>query len=90
MIGFDSFGRTWHRQEMLKARPVAGDMALGNSVVSRLEPWLFRRYLDRADETGIKALKRRIRTGERTHTNSCYLTFVAIDQNGQPRQIPKL
>jgi glutamate-ammonia-ligase adenylyltransferase len=60
VIGLDSFGRTWHRQEMLKARPIAGDQELCESVLSRLEPWLFRRYLSRADETGIKAFKRRI------------------------------
>jgi len=59
-VGFDSFGRTWHRQEMLRARAVAGDRELGQSVLSRLEAWLFRRYLGQADETGIKALKRRI------------------------------
>jgi glutamate-ammonia-ligase adenylyltransferase len=60
VVGFDSFGRTWHRQEMLKARTVAGDRGLGQEVLGRLQTWLFRRYLGRADETGIKALKRRI------------------------------
>jgi glutamate-ammonia-ligase adenylyltransferase len=60
VIGYDSFGRTWHRQQLLAARPVAGDLALGERVLARLKSWLFRRYLNRADETGIKALKRRI------------------------------
>jgi glutamate-ammonia-ligase adenylyltransferase len=60
VIGFDSYGRTWHRQEMLHARAVAGDRRLGEEVLSRLQSWLFRRYMNRADETGIKALKRRI------------------------------
>lgn len=60
VLGFDSFGRTWHREQMLKARPVAGDAALGSRLLSRLEPWLYRRYLNRADEAGIQALKRRI------------------------------
>jgi glutamate-ammonia-ligase adenylyltransferase len=60
MIGFDSYGRTWHRQQILNARAVAGDHELCQSVLARLEPWLFRRYLSQADETGIKALKRRI------------------------------
>ncbi|MCI0360086.1 MAG: hypothetical protein L0211_16535, partial [Planctomycetaceae bacterium] len=60
LLGFDSFGRTWHRQEMLKARPIAGDTALADAVLDRLGPWIFRRYLNRADETGIKALKRRL------------------------------
>jgi [glutamine synthetase] adenylyltransferase / [glutamine synthetase]-adenylyl-L-tyrosine phosphorylase len=59
-IGMESFGRTWHRQALLQARPIAGRRELGNALLKRLEPWLFRRYLSRADETGIKALKRRI------------------------------
>ena len=60
VFGLDSFGRTWHRQEMLKARVVAGDRTLGAQLLSLLEPWLFRRYLEQADETGIRALKHRI------------------------------
>jgi glutamate-ammonia-ligase adenylyltransferase len=65
VLGFDSFGRTWHRQAMLRARPIAGDRDLAAAVLQRLQPWIFRRYLNRADETGIKALRRRIlkRTG---------------------------
>jgi glutamate-ammonia-ligase adenylyltransferase len=60
VVGFDSFGRTWHRREMLEARWIGGDHDLGRGVLSRLETWIFRRYLSGADETGIKALKRRI------------------------------
>src|SRR5205085_7474535 len=67
VIGLDSFGRTWHRQEMLKARPVAGDRELGAAVLARLESWLYRRYLNRADESGIKALKRRILVAANIH-----------------------
>ncbi len=29
-----------------------------------------------------------ITTGVRRHTNSCYLTFVAIDEDGKPRLVP--
>src|SRR5262249_40170824 len=62
IIGFDSFGRTWHRAEMRTARSVAGHREIGDQVLTRLETWIFRRYLNQADETGIKALKRRILT----------------------------
>lgn len=39
-------GRTWERGAWLKARPVAGNRALGESVIEALEPFLYRRYLD--------------------------------------------
>jgi [glutamine synthetase] adenylyltransferase / [glutamine synthetase]-adenylyl-L-tyrosine phosphorylase len=57
---YDVLGRTWERQAFVKARPVAGDLDLGHEFLKQLEPWIYRRYLSRADITGIKALKRRI------------------------------
>lgn len=57
---YDLLGRTWERQAFVKARPVAGDLDLGQELLKQLEPWIYRRYLSRADITGIKALKRRI------------------------------
>lgn len=57
---YDVFGRTWERQAFVKARAIAGDLDLGNELLAKLEPWIYRRYLSRADITGIKALKRRI------------------------------
>ena len=29
-------------------------------------------------------------TGERTHTNTAYLVYVALDKNGQPTRVPPL
>jgi glutamate-ammonia-ligase adenylyltransferase len=57
---YDTMGRTWERQAFVKARPIAGDLDLGRDFLAKLEPWIYRRYLGRADITGIKALKRRI------------------------------
>ena len=57
---YDLLGRTWERQAFVKARPIAGDLELGGEFLQRLEPWIYRRYLSRADITGIKALKRKI------------------------------
>jgi len=57
---YENRGRTWERQAYIKARPVAGDQDLGVEFLERLRPWIYRRYLNRADITGIRALKRRI------------------------------
>lgn len=57
---YDIMGRTWERQAFVKARACAADMTLGEEFLQKQEPWIYRRYLSRADITGIKALKRRI------------------------------
>ena len=57
---YDVKGRTWERQAFVKARAIAGDLELGNEFLQQLQPWIYRRYLSRADISGIKALKRRI------------------------------
>jgi [glutamine synthetase] adenylyltransferase / [glutamine synthetase]-adenylyl-L-tyrosine phosphorylase len=57
---YDISGRTWERQAFLKARAAAGDLDFGNEFLGQLQPWVYRRYLSRADIAGIKALKRRI------------------------------
>ena len=57
---FDTLGRTWERQAWIKARVAAGSEPLGERLLAELEPWVYRRWLTRADISGIKALKRRI------------------------------
>jgi glutamate-ammonia-ligase adenylyltransferase len=57
---YDQSGRTWERQAWVKARCVAGDESLGQRLLAELSPWVYRRWLTRADISGIKALKRRI------------------------------
>lgn len=38
-------------------------------------------------EVGVRVEAEHIVSGERRHTNSCYLTFVAIDDRGRPRPV---
>ncbi|MGO8690630.1 MAG: bifunctional [glutamate--ammonia ligase]-adenylyl-L-tyrosine phosphorylase/[glutamate--ammonia-ligase] adenylyltransferase, partial [Thermoguttaceae bacterium] len=57
---YDLRGRTWERQAFIKALPVAGDLEFGGEFLARMAPWVYGRYLSRADISGIKALKRRI------------------------------
>ncbi len=39
-------------------------------------------------EVGVRVEAENLLTGVRRHTNSCYLTFVAIDENGRPVAVP--
>ncbi|MFO0868486.1 MAG: bifunctional [glutamate--ammonia ligase]-adenylyl-L-tyrosine phosphorylase/[glutamate--ammonia-ligase] adenylyltransferase [Pirellulales bacterium] len=57
---YDISGRTWERQAFVKARAAAGHVELGREFLEQLNPWIYRNYLNRADITGIQALKRRI------------------------------
>jgi acyl-CoA hydrolase len=41
-------------------------------------------------EVGVKVFSENILTGERKHTSSAYVTFVAIDLNRQPHAVPPL
>jgi glutamate-ammonia-ligase adenylyltransferase len=57
---YDSLGRTWERQALIKLRPVAGDIRLGEEFLKAIEPFVYRKYLSVAEINEIKALKRRI------------------------------
>ena len=39
-------GRDWERYALIKARPVAGDLASGQQLLSILRPFVYRRYID--------------------------------------------
>ncbi len=41
-------------------------------------------------EVGVRVEVENIVTGERRHTNSCYLTFVAFDAEGNPAPVPPI
>lgn len=41
-------------------------------------------------EIGVKMIAEVITTGEKRHTNSCYLTYVALDDTGHPTEVPPI
>src|SRR5437870_5611869 len=57
---YDSVGRTWERQALIKVRPVAGDLGLGGDFLRAIESFVYRKYLSFAEINEIKAVKRLI------------------------------
>ena len=41
-------------------------------------------------EIGVRVEAEDMISGRRRHTNSCYLTFVAVDRNGRPIEVPPI
>jgi acyl-CoA hydrolase len=41
-------------------------------------------------EVGVRVEAEDVLTGQITHTNSAYLVYVALDENGQPVEVPPL
>ncbi|MSO81529.1 MAG: bifunctional [glutamine synthetase] adenylyltransferase/[glutamine synthetase]-adenylyl-L-tyrosine phosphorylase [Alphaproteobacteria bacterium] len=57
---YESFGQNWERAALIKARPVAGDIAAGQAFLNQLRPFLWRRHLDFAAIQDIHSIKRQI------------------------------
>jgi glutamate-ammonia-ligase adenylyltransferase len=57
---YESQGQTWERAALIKARPLAGDLALGRRFLDAIRPFIWRRHLDFAVIADITAMKRRI------------------------------
>jgi glutamate-ammonia-ligase adenylyltransferase len=67
---YDTMGRTWERQALIKVRPVAGHARLGEEFMRAIEPFVYRKYLSVAEINEIKALKRRIEHKSGQHGES--------------------
>jgi len=57
---YETLGQNWERAAMIKARPVAGDVALGSIFLGELAPFIWRKYFDYAAIADIHAMKRQI------------------------------
>ncbi len=59
-----------------------GDLVLLRSAVNRV----FKTSM----EVGVKVETENLMTGEKVHTCSAYLTFVALDEKGKPAPVPEV
>jgi glutamate-ammonia-ligase adenylyltransferase len=60
IVYYESMGQNWERAAMIKARPVAGDRALGEHFLREIRPFVWRRHLDFAAVADIHSIKRQI------------------------------
>ncbi len=59
-IYYESWGQTWERSALIKARPVAGDESLGRDFQDRIAPFVYRKYLDYSAIAEIREMKHKI------------------------------
>jgi len=57
---YENFGRFWERAALIKARPIAGNIEMGNYFLKSLNPFIYRRSLDFNVINEIKLLKEKI------------------------------
>jgi len=60
LLYYESLGQNWERAAMIKARPVAGDLDLGESFLTELTPFVWRKNLDFWAIQDIHSIKRQI------------------------------
>jgi len=57
---YESLGQNWERAALIKARPIAGDIAAAERYLHELVPYIWRKYLDYAAISDIHSIKRQI------------------------------
>ncbi|WP_306262274.1 bifunctional [glutamine synthetase] adenylyltransferase/[glutamine synthetase]-adenylyl-L-tyrosine phosphorylase [Pararhizobium sp. IMCC21322] len=57
---YEGTGQNWERAALIKARPIAGDKTVGEVFLTRVSPFIWRKYLDYAAIEDIQAIKRQI------------------------------
>ncbi|MCK0208990.1 bifunctional [glutamine synthetase] adenylyltransferase/[glutamine synthetase]-adenylyl-L-tyrosine phosphorylase [Starkeya koreensis] len=57
---YEREGATWERAAYIKARPIAGDIELGNAFLRQMAPFVWRRALDYAAVAEVHAMKQDI------------------------------
>ena len=71
---YEVVGQNWERAAMIKARPIAGAIALGESLLHDLAAFIWRKYFDYAAIADIHAMKRQIHAVRGHGTSPCPAT----------------
>ncbi len=59
---YETWGRSWERAALVRARPIAGDLRFGDSLLSALAPFVWRRAVDPRVIDDMAAMLARART----------------------------
>ena len=65
---YDTMGRTWERQALIKLRHVGGDSNLAREFLAAVEPFVYRKYFSFSEINEVKALKRQMEARSSTDT----------------------
>ncbi|WP_333653298.1 bifunctional [glutamate--ammonia ligase]-adenylyl-L-tyrosine phosphorylase/[glutamate--ammonia-ligase] adenylyltransferase [Dissulfurispira sp.] len=57
---YESWGQLWERAALLRARPIAGDMQLGQEFLNTIRPFVYRKYLDFEAIDEIRRMKSQV------------------------------
>ncbi len=57
---YESWGQLWERAALLRARPIAGDIALGKEFCDMIRPFVFRKYLDTETIRTLRDMKSQV------------------------------
>ncbi|MCC7038168.1 MAG: bifunctional [glutamine synthetase] adenylyltransferase/[glutamine synthetase]-adenylyl-L-tyrosine phosphorylase [Alphaproteobacteria bacterium] len=92
-VYYGTLGQNWERAAMIKARPMAGDDALGADFLKIMRMWIWRKNLDFAAIQDIHSIKRQInaaqakRAGGRKPKGNPFLDFNVKLGHGGIREI---
>ena len=64
---YESWGETFERFALIKARPIAGDVELGQRFLEMIRPFVYRKYLDHAAIEELAGYKVRADRGHAQH-----------------------
>jgi glutamate-ammonia-ligase adenylyltransferase len=62
---YESFGAEWERQALIRLRAVAGDLAVGESLVEELRPFVYRKLIGPDVLHDVREMKHRIESERR-------------------------
>jgi len=68
---YQYFGHDWERQALIRARPVAGNIRLGEDFIGAIMPFIYRRSVSLSDLSHMRSMKLRVEK----ESSSCQGTF---------------